>query len=159
MTTLEHPRDPSRSTKATIDIDINDRFKLGNRNEITWGAGYRAYLTSSNGGGPVAFFPNSQLRNLYNIFLQDNIALKPDRLFLTLGSKLEHNDFTGLQLEPSARLLWTPDKQNSVWASVSRATQTPSLANTGSSRDTCSFCGAQRCWWICARRGDCFGEP
>jgi iron complex outermembrane receptor protein len=55
----------------------------------------------------------------------------PERFFFTLGSKLEHNDFAGFEVEPSARLLWTPDKKNSVWASVSRATRSPSAVDTG----------------------------
>jgi iron complex outermembrane receptor protein len=121
---------PEFYSQNTLDFDFNDRFKLGDRNEVTWGTGYRAYQTDSNGAYPISLSPSSQFRNLYSLFLQDKIALKPDRLFLTLGSKLERNDFTGFQLEPSARLLWTPDKKNSVWASVSRATQTPSLSST-----------------------------
>jgi iron complex outermembrane receptor protein len=66
---------------------------------------------------------------LYNFFAQDKLTLIPDKVFATFGSKLEHNDFTGFELEPSARLLWTPNKQNSVWASVSRATRTPALVD------------------------------
>jgi iron complex outermembrane receptor protein len=128
---LASSQGPEFLSQNTEDVDFNDHFSLGNRNQITWGAGYRAYQIHTNDAYPLTFTPTSQFRNLYNIFLQDTIALRPDRLSLTLGSKLEHNDFSGFQLEPSARLLWTPDKQNSVWSSVSRATQTPSLASTG----------------------------
>jgi len=127
---LEISQGPEDFSQNTADIDFNDRFQLGTRNQITWGAGYRAYQTNDKANDLLEFEPRVQLRNLYNIFLQDQIAIVPDRLFLTLGSKLEHNDFTGFEVEPGARLLWTPDKQNSVWASVSRATETPSLADT-----------------------------
>jgi iron complex outermembrane receptor protein len=41
---------------------------------------------------------------------------------------LEHNDFTGFEYEPGARLLWTPVEHQTFWASVSRAVRTPSRA-------------------------------
>jgi iron complex outermembrane receptor protein len=58
--------------------------------------------------------------------LQDELQLVPDRLRLTLGSKLEHNDFTGFELQPNARLLWTIDPRQTAWGAVSRAVRTPS---------------------------------
>jgi len=42
-----------------------------------------------------------------------------------LGSKLEHNNYTGFEYQPNGRLLFTPTNQFSVWASVSRAVRTP----------------------------------
>ena len=47
------------------------------------------------------------------------------RLRFTLGSKFEHNDFTGFEYQPTARLLFTPTNKQSVWAAVSRAVHTP----------------------------------
>jgi iron complex outermembrane receptor protein len=125
------PQGPEDFNQNTFDVDFNDRFNLSGRNAITWGAGYRAYQAHSNSSNLEEFLPSNQFRNLYSCFLQDKITVLPDRLFLTLGSKLEHNDFTGFELDPSARLLWTPNKQNSVWAAISRATVSPSLADTG----------------------------
>jgi iron complex outermembrane receptor protein len=58
-------------------------------------------------------------------FVQDDITLVPDRLRLTLGSKFEHNDFTGFEIQPNARLAWTPSARHTVWAAVSRAVRTP----------------------------------
>jgi iron complex outermembrane receptor protein len=127
---LEIAQSSEDFSQNTVDIDFNDRFKLGTRNQITWGTGYRFYRSNDKPNDLLVFVPPKQVRNLYNIFLQDQIAVVPDRLFLTVGSKLEHNDFTGFELEPGARLLWTPNPQNSVWASVSRATEAPSLADT-----------------------------
>jgi iron complex outermembrane receptor protein len=50
---------------------------------------------------------------------------------LTIGSKLEHNDFTGLEVEPNARLLWNITPNQSVWTAVSRAVRTPALTERG----------------------------
>src|SRR5439155_611300 len=66
--------------------------------------------------------------NLLNSFVQDEITLVPDRLRLTLGSKCEHNDFTGWEFQPSARAAWTPTEKQTLWAAVSRAVRTPSRA-------------------------------
>ncbi|MCX6953014.1 MAG: TonB-dependent receptor, partial [Verrucomicrobia bacterium] len=73
-----------------------------------------------------AFLPPRVGRSLFGAFVQDEIALGKEWLHLTLGTKVEHNDYTGFELEPSARLAWTPDKQQTVWGAVSRAVRTPS---------------------------------
>jgi len=54
-----------------------------------------------------------------------------DRLRLTLGAKLEHNDFTGFEGQPGIRLLWTPNRRHSLWASASRAVRTPNRVEDG----------------------------
>ena len=43
-----------------------------------------------------------------------------------MGVKLEENDFTGFEVQPTARLLWTPDRKHSAWGAISRAVRTPS---------------------------------
>jgi len=42
----------------------------------------------------LAFSPANRTMQLYNGFVQDEITLIPDRLKLTVGTKLEHNDFS-----------------------------------------------------------------
>jgi len=63
--------------------------------------------------------------HLYSGFLQDEIALLPEQLKLTLGAKFEHNEFSGDELQPSGRLAWTPTKRQTVWGAVSRAVRAP----------------------------------
>jgi iron complex outermembrane recepter protein len=127
---LQDAQGPEDFSQHTVDIDFTDRYTFDERNEITWGTGYRSYSIYSKPNDVLTLVPETQLKNLYNIFVQDKITVQPDHLFLTVGSKLEHNDFTGFELEPSARLLWSPNKQNSVWASVSRTTQNPAAVDT-----------------------------
>ena len=57
--------------------------------------------------------------------MQDDIELSGDQLHLILGSKLERNTYTGYEIQPSARLLWTPGQRHTVWAAASRAVRTP----------------------------------
>jgi iron complex outermembrane receptor protein len=55
--------------------------------------------------------------------------LVKDTLKLTIGARLEHNDYTGFEVQPNLRLLWTVDDQHSVWGAVSRAVRTPNIGN------------------------------
>jgi iron complex outermembrane receptor protein len=64
--------------------------------------------------------------NLVTGFVQDEVVVIRDRLTVNLGAKFEHNSFTGFELQPTARLLWTPSLNTTVWAAVSRAVRTPS---------------------------------
>src|SRR5262249_13077344 len=40
--------------------------------------------------------------------------------------KIEHNSYTGFEIQPSARLLWMPNARQSIWTAVTRAVRTPS---------------------------------
>jgi iron complex outermembrane receptor protein len=69
--------------------------------------------------------PASETESTYSGFLQEELKFVPDRLSLTLGSKLEHNSYTGFEYEPSGRLLFTPRGDQTLWASISRAVRIP----------------------------------
>jgi iron complex outermembrane receptor protein len=73
--------------------------------------------------------PAMRTMQLYSGFAQDQIALVPRRLKLTIGTKLEHNVFSGFEVQPNARLAWSPDSHQTVWAAVSRAVRSPSRAD------------------------------
>ena len=65
-------------------------------------------------------------RQVFSAFVQDRIELIEDRLHLTLGSKFEHNDYTGMEFQPSGRLAWNVAQGQMLWAAISRAVRTPS---------------------------------
>ena len=113
-------------THDTIDIDCQHQFVLGERQEIVWGVGYR--FTSDDLGSTfyTSYSPDSRNDNLYSGFLQDDITIAENKLHLTLGSKFEYNEYTNFEIQPNARLMWTPKEQHSIWAAVSRAVRTPS---------------------------------
>ncbi|MDE3067861.1 MAG: TonB-dependent receptor [Verrucomicrobiota bacterium] len=114
--------------RHTFDLDLKHEFALGDRNKLDWGLGYRVTADREEDTPTISFNPDHQTVNLYSAFAQDEIALVQDRLSLTLGSKFEDNDYTGFEVEPGARLLWTPTAHQTFWASVSRAVRTPSRA-------------------------------
>lgn len=111
----------------TVDIDIQNVWTGWNRHEFVWGAGYR-FLNSQNdpASQQYSLSPKTRNDNLFNAFVQDKIALVDDKLFLTLGSKFEKNDYTGFEVQPSARIAWLAAEDQTLWASVSRAVHTPS---------------------------------
>ncbi len=119
-------------TRDTGDLDLQHRFILGDRQDLVWGAGYRYTEDHFSGRGAESnIVPDHRADQLFSAFLQDEIALVRDRLRLTLGSKFEHNDYTGLEVQPGVRLLWMPTARQSVWASVARAVRTPTRFETG----------------------------
>jgi iron complex outermembrane receptor protein len=114
-------------TLNTYDTDFQHRFPLaGGRHEIVWGFAYRVVDDDIVNTPANAFLPAQVTRQWFSGFLQDEIALSENRLRLTLGAKLEHNDYTGFEVEPTARVAWTPDQRHTLWAAISHAVRTPS---------------------------------
>ncbi len=119
------PAGPLSDDRDTADLDFQYRFPLGERNRLVWGFGYRFTHDQVQDAPLVAFVPERLDQNVFNTFLQDEIRLH-DKVFLTLGSKIEHNDYTGLEYEPSVRLQWNVTGRQMLWGAVSRAVRTPS---------------------------------
>jgi iron complex outermembrane receptor protein len=112
--------------RNTVDVDLQHRFALTPHQEIVSGLGYRLIWDDITSSPTVFFAKDRRTDNLFSSFVQDDITLVKDRLHLIVGTKLEHNDYTGYEVQPGVRLLWTPDQKQTVWASVARAVRTPS---------------------------------
>lgn len=119
----------------TYDANFQHRFAVGDRNKITWGAGYRFTHDQNNNAPTLAFYPAPLEQNLWSCFVQDEIKLLDD-LFLTLGTKLEHNDYTGFEFQPSGRLQWNITPKQMIWGAISRAVRTPSRIDHDSAQPT-----------------------
>jgi iron complex outermembrane recepter protein len=117
-----------REYRDTADIDLQHNIRIAGNHELTWGAGFRFLHDRTPGSDVFHLTPENRSDSLLNLFAQDEITLWPDTLRFILGSKLEHNEFSGWELEPSAKLSWTPRKGYSIWASVARSVRTPSRA-------------------------------
>jgi iron complex outermembrane receptor protein len=124
----ERDRVVFNETRDTFDIDLQHRIKLGERNDLVWGLGYNLTSDHLDNSETVIFNPDHRATSLYSAFVQDEIALVPDRLRLTLGSKVEHNDYTGWEIQPSGRLSLSITPKQTVWFAASRAVSTPSRA-------------------------------
>jgi len=117
--------DPSfEDTLHTFDLDFQQRFAQFTHHEIIWGASFRLTSNDNRSGGLFALDPEKSDDALYSGFIQDQIALA-DTLRLTVGTKLEHNDFSGFEVQPSVRLAWFPREAHTLWSSISRAVRVP----------------------------------
>lgn len=112
--------------RDTYDVNLQHRFQWMPRHEVVWGLGYRTSSDSIDSPSPaITFTPDSRTVNTKSLFVQDKISVIPDRLKVTVGSKFEDNDFTGLEVQPSLRFAYTPDPQHTIWGAVSRAVRIP----------------------------------
>lgn len=109
----------------TFDFDFQQHADLNERHDLVWGVGYRWMHDALTGTNPP-FLPPSSTEHLLSAFVQDDVTIIPNRFVVTLGSKILQNTYTGVELQPGVRVLWTPSRRRTLWASVARAVRTPS---------------------------------
>jgi iron complex outermembrane recepter protein len=112
------------------NIDFQHHLRIASRNDVVWGLSYRIDANRFAGNAVVTLNPLQRTDSLYSAFAQDEITITRS-LSLTLGSKFEHNDYTGFEIEPSAQLVWAPTARHTVWASAARAIRQPSNIDSG----------------------------
>ncbi|MEO6182422.1 MAG: TonB-dependent receptor, partial [Verrucomicrobiota bacterium] len=113
----------------TYDIDFQYHFALGERHSLLWGTAFRHTRNVVENSAALAFLPAHLNRNIFSAFIQDEIKLH-EQLIFTFGTKLEHNDYTGIEVQPSGRLSWNFATNQMLWSAVSRAVRTPSRVDT-----------------------------
>ena len=106
-------------------------FALNEQNKLIWGLGYRRYSDAYRQAMLGSMIPSNLDYDLFSAFVQDQIDLIPHELELTVGARLEHNDFSGWEFQPNVRLLWSPYAKHRLWAAISRAVHTPSRFDNG----------------------------
>jgi iron complex outermembrane receptor protein len=114
----------------TADLDFQHRFAPLSRHELTWGLNGRMISDQFDSSFEASAHPSEETFTFLSAFLQDRISLVSDRMNLTLGSKFEHNELTGLEVQPSARLMYTPPGGHVFWGAISRAARVPSRLET-----------------------------
>jgi iron complex outermembrane receptor protein len=117
--------------ESVYDIDFQHDIHLGESQELVWGLGYRSIQDTNGSSFTVALRPDHSSLNQYSAFVQDEVNLLDNHMHITVGSKFEHNPFTGFEFEPNVRVLGTLTNKQSVWAAVSRAVRTPALTEEG----------------------------
>jgi iron complex outermembrane receptor protein len=110
-----------------FDLQVQRDFQAGETHAFTLGGGYRLVRSDLVGDFTYTFDPEEQSNERWWAFAQDTLALAPLPLRLTLAAEVEHNDFTGGEFQPSARLAWDPHPAHTLWAAASRSVRTPSL--------------------------------
>ena len=109
-----------------FDFDFTHHVRLGSRQEVIWGGGARHTTNTIESTDTLAVTEPRNQAWLFNFFIQDEIAVTPKQLRLTLGAKWEHHETIGWQTLPNARLAWLPSSRHTFWAASSRAVRAPS---------------------------------
>ena len=120
-------------TRNTIDIDFLHHIRIGERHDFSWGGGLRWSPNRVTAPFPTAVnvLPQVETDYIHSGFVQDEIHFFDARLSLILGAKLTYNNFSGFDAQPTARILWAPSKNESLWAGVTRSVTTPSRIEEG----------------------------
>jgi len=116
--------------RGTFDIAFQHHLGWGSRQNFVWGIEYRYSASHTVGSLIVSLNPANLNTSLFSSFIQDDITLIRDRLFLTVGTKLEDQYYTGLDALPSVRVAWTPSAKRTLWAAVSNADRNPAAIDT-----------------------------
>jgi iron complex outermembrane receptor protein len=116
-----------REQLDTVHAEFQHESRPWERHLLTWGGDYRHATDAVENLNPAALGFNPPTRRLErtSIFAQDSISLRPD-LTLTLGVKVERNEYTGNEYLPSARIAWKLDDRRLIWGALSRAVRAPS---------------------------------
>jgi iron complex outermembrane recepter protein len=117
--------------RDTCDVEFQNRYSFTPRHTLTWGG---TILTTGDSWGDtftISINPFYQRDTTYSAFAQYDLILAPDKFRLVVGSKVEHNPYTGFEYQPQIRLVWTPNNQNTLWAAASRAVGTPNRIDAG----------------------------
>lgn len=118
-------------TRNQIDTDFGLRWQQSDRQELVVGLAYRVAWDKFLGrGGFISFTNPTETDHWLSGFVQDDLWLVPDRLRLSLGTKLEHNSISGFSAQPSARMFMRLSEKASLWAAASRAVRTPARFET-----------------------------
>jgi iron complex outermembrane recepter protein len=108
----------------TADLDLQHAFTWRTRHRIVSGAGYRLNADQTF-PGTVAFEPASRSYSLFSAFAQDELMVRPNRVYLTAGVKVERNTFSGAEWQPNLRARLELSRRQMLWAAVSRAVRRP----------------------------------
>lgn len=119
-------------TRDTFDIDFLHRFRVEDRHHISWGFGLHWSPNRFIAPTPVLnVVPQVETDHIHTGFLQDEVHFLNDKVIVTAGAKLQHNNFSGFDVQPTFRALWNPNHHQSFWAAVTRAVTTPSRLEEG----------------------------
>lgn len=112
--------------RQTYDVEFQQAFRWRENQQIVWGVNRRQTSDKIGNGPLISVTPAARRDNLSSLFVQDEIALSAQRLRLTLGTKVEHNEYSGTEWQPNLRIAWAQDTNNTFWSAVSRAVRSPS---------------------------------
>jgi iron complex outermembrane receptor protein len=113
-------------TRHTMDLEFNHELPKLGAHSFIYGLTYRSTSDEIGNTPQLMLIPDQRTDRLQGAFVQDEIELAANQVYLTLGSKFEENDYTGSEVQPNIRLAWYTSETDMLWTAVSRAVRTPS---------------------------------
>jgi iron complex outermembrane recepter protein len=113
-----------REGRETVDLELQRRSTHG-RHDLVVGGGYRMSSGRVDSVPTFQFEPARRTDHLWSGFFRDEVSFHEGKVVLALGSKLEHNGYSGIEVQPTVQALWAPTPAHSLWAVVARAVRTP----------------------------------
>ena len=130
--------------RQSFDLEFQHYFQPIEHHDLVWGLSFRRtwyqmsdmrYIIHRDENGQPK---DSRQDNLYSLFAQDDITLN-HYWNLSFSARYEHNEFTGKEFQPNAKLTWKVNDNRTLWASVSKAVKTPSVSETAVLSDNITF--------------------
>ncbi len=116
--------------RTTFSFDLQHQRSFG-RHDVVAGGWLRFNRYDIGGSNRLDLLAEVDGDRVISAFVQDEISIVDDALSVELGLKIENNELSpdDIEVMPTARLLWKPVEKHSVWAAVTRAVRTPSIAD------------------------------
>ncbi len=101
---------------------------------VAWGGEFRYAMDRVTNATFLAFTPPRPFFGFLpadvnqkwpSLFAQDEMMLRQD-LRLTVGARLERNDYSGTEFLPNVRIAWKVAPEHLLWTAASRAVRAPS---------------------------------
>lgn len=112
---------------SVADFDSQGEWNLSATHTLTWGAGYRRFQNQLQDGRQVRFQGPENINHMASTFVEYEWEAIPDRLSIAGGTKVLRETFSGTNLQPGIRAIYTPTKDSGIWVSLSQAHRTLSL--------------------------------
>jgi iron complex outermembrane recepter protein len=111
--------------RDNVDLEVRHRLQWGSRHQAIWGLDYRRSPGSFQAVPSIQIVPGERVDDIAGLFANDEVRFAGGRLRLTLGTKLEWNDYSGWNVQPSGRIGWLAGP-HWFWGSATRALRTSS---------------------------------
>jgi iron complex outermembrane receptor protein len=128
-------------TRHTCDLEIQHDFKFSKRHSLIWGGSILTTADTPSNTFEISYSPPQRRDTTYSMFGQYELSLLPNKLRLISGAKIEHNAYTGFEIQPQIRGVWTPNRATTIWGAVSRAVREPDQLNSTTNLKVLQFNG------------------
>ena len=132
---LDHSwrREPSSGSvleETVADLDLQHTVELTPAHRLLWGGGWRQYRFDSVGSAKLSFTPGNSIKNIANLFIQDEWTVLPDTLQIIAGARLEQVPNHQAELQPNLRAVWQAAPRHTLWAGTASAVRSPNQVDT-----------------------------